>query len=560
VVGAGLRQTRVNGGNVSVASPVPIGPASSDPGSEKVSHLTLAGLILAVSMNTIDQTIVALSAPTIQQELGLSHSGMQWAVNVYLLTMAAVFLLGGRLADVWGHKKMVLVGTGGFAFFSLLCGLAPAGDLAEAWLVASRALQGACGALMFPAAIGMVVQTYPKQRRAEAMAAFFAITGAMTAVGPIAGGFLMAWTWRSIFWINIPIAIAAMIIVIVSASPTPAKRERIDWTGAVLVAVGMIATVFGLQQASTWGWSSIGVWGSLLVGAVLLVGFGLFERRVAQPLVKLQAFKDRSFALSVFAILASSAAFLAAFYFLSVYAQVALRLSATLTGLLFLEFFIGFVIAAQLGARVFDRAGARPVLFFGGLAGVIGFAWLAIISTTLIDRDGAGAIIAQAGPLILAGAGIGLMSSAASTDAVNRAIGASYGEVSAITQTMKNFGGSIGIAVLVTLVTTQLTSNLSSSIIRLGGSAEDARDTVNAITRAGGDVSSDSLSGLPQRVQDEILSAVQADYANAAQWAFYGMAVAMAIVLVLALLYPRGRPAKTAHPHTADENASIAAA
>lgn len=511
-------------------------------------------------MNTIDQTIVALSAPTIQQELGLPHSGMQWAVNIYLLSMAAVFLLGGRLADVWGHKKMVLIGTGGFAFFSLLCGLTPAGDLAEGWLVTSRALQGACGALMFPAAIGMVVQTYPKQRRAEAMAAFFAITGAMTAVGPIAGGFLTEWTWRSIFWINIPIALAAMIIVIVSASPTPAKRERIDWTGAVLVAVGMMATVFGLQQASTWGWSSVGVWGSILVGAAVLVGFGLFERRVAQPLVKLQAFTDRSFSLSIFAILASSAAFLAAFYFLSVYAQVALRLSATLTGLLFLEFFIGFVIAAQIGARAFDRAGARPVLLFGGLMGVIGFAWLAIISTTLIDRDGAGAILAQAGPLILAGAGIGLMSSAASTDAVNRAIGASYGEVSAITQTMKNFGGSIGIAVLVTLVTTQLTSNLSSSIIRLGGSADDARDTVNAVTGAGGDVSSDSLSGLPQRVQDEILSAVQADYANAAQWAFYGMAVAMAIVFVLALLYPRGRPAKTVHPLTVEESAARSAA
>ena len=526
--------------------------AASAHTSSKASTLTLVGLILAVSMTTIDQTIVALSAPTIQSELSLSHSGVQWAINVYLLTMAAVFLLGGRLADVWGHKKMVLVGISGFALFSLLCGLTPAGDFAEAWLVTARALQGASGALMFPAAIGIVVQTFPKEGRASAMATFFAITGAMTAVGPIAGGFLTEWTWRSIFWINIPIAIAAIIIVVISASRTPRKDERIDWTGALLVAIGMALIVFGLQQASVWGWSSVGVWGALVLGAVFLVLFGLFERRTAEPLVKLRVFKDRSFTVSTLAILASSFAFLAAFYFLSVYGQVSLKLSATATGLLFLKFFIGFVIAAQLGARVFDRGGARPVLALGGLAGAAGFAWLAAISTDL-SIDGESFVNPQLWPLLVAGAGIGFMFSAASTDAVNRAIGASYGEVSAITQTMKNFGGSVGIAVLTTLVTTQLSTNLTTSITGLGGSATDAQGVVNAVTGASGDGNSSSLGSLPAAVQQQVEAAVQADYANAVQWAFFGMAAAMVVVFLLSLVYPRGKRVPAADPLAADQ-------
>src|SRR3954466_753481 len=236
----------------------------------KTGVRALAGLILAVSMTTIDQTIVALSAPTIQSRLGLSHDGIQWAVNAYLLATAAFFLLGGRLADVFGHKRMVLVGIAAFGVTSLLCGLAPAGDYAEAWLVAARALQGVSGAIMFPAAIGIVVQSFSREGRGKAMAMFFAITGAMTAIGPMAGGYLTAWTWRSIFWVNVPIAIAALVVVGLSAAPSPRRAERIDWVGAVLVALGMGLLVFGLQEASDWGWTSVGVLGALVGGAVFL--------------------------------------------------------------------------------------------------------------------------------------------------------------------------------------------------------------------------------------------------------------------------------------------------
>jgi EmrB/QacA subfamily drug resistance transporter len=518
----------------------------------KSSNLALTGLILAVSMTTIDQTIVALSAPTIQQTLGLSHDGMQWAVNVYLLTTAAFFLLGGRVADVVGHKRMALVGIAGFGVTSLLCGLAPAGDLAEPWLVAARALQGISGAIMFPAAIGIVVEGFARESRGRAMAIFFAITGAMTAIGPIAGGYLTTWTWRAIFWVNVPIAVAAFIIVLVAARPSKRLNERIDWLGAAVVAAGMGLVVFGLQQASPWGWASPAVIGSLVVGAALLGVFVLLQRRLRQPLIRIAAFRDRGFTLSTLATLFASIAFISTFFFLSVYGQVSLQLSAGETGLLFLKFFIGFVVASRLGSVRFDKSGARIVVLLGGVVGAIGFGWLAQSMTDLTINAHA-FLNPQTWPIVVAGAGIGLMFSPVSTDAVNRAIGASYGEVSAISQTMKNFGGALGLAVFTTIVTSRLTDLLTHSFATFGGTPADAQRAVDQISGASGSAS--SLSAVPQAIQDQILHAVRSDYAAAVQWAFWGMAAAMAIVAVIGIFYPAGR---TSLPETPAERAGRA--
>jgi EmrB/QacA subfamily drug resistance transporter len=505
-------------------------------GTGRASITTLVGLILAVSMTTIDQTIVALSAPTIQNQLGLSHDGIQWAVNVYLLTTAAFFLLGGRLADVFGHKRMALIGIAGFGLTSLLCGLAPTGDFAEAWLVIARALQGVSGAIMFPAAIGIVVQAFPKERRGRMMAVFFTITGAMTAIGPTAGGFLTPWTWRSIFWINVPIAIAAFIIVAISARPATRRRESIDWLGVVLAAFGMAGLIFGLQQSSAWGWNNPAIWASLVLGAALLVTFIVVERRTKQPLIRLEAFRDRGFTVSVLASLIVSIAFVSMFFFLSVYGQVSLGLSAGLTGLLLLKFFIGFVIGARFGSRMFDRVGARRVILIGGLIGAFGFAWLASTMTNL-DFDKNAFINQQTWPIVIAGVGIGFMLSAVSTDAVNRAVGASYGEVTAISQTMRNFGGALGLAIFSTLVTSQFTSKLIESFHGFGGTTAQAKEAVNLVSGASSE--GHVLGGVPSTVQHLVISAVQQDYAASAQLAFFGMAGAMAALVVLSFFYPR---------------------
>src|SRR5271168_5331468 len=156
-------------------------------------NLVLTAMIFAVSMTFIDQTIVSIAVPEIQKELGLTSTGVQWAVNAYLLSLASLFAFGGRLADTVGHTKMVVLGVIVFAFASAMCGLTPTGSVAEAWIVTFRVVQGAGGAIMFPAALAIVVQTFELRSRGRALAPFFGIAGGLTAVGPILGGYLTEW-------------------------------------------------------------------------------------------------------------------------------------------------------------------------------------------------------------------------------------------------------------------------------------------------------------------------------------------------------------------------------
>src|SRR5277367_4609 len=183
-------------------------------------NLILAAMIFAVSMTFIDQTIVSIAAPKIQRELHLSATGVQWAINAYLLSLAALFAFGGRLADTVGHRRMVTLGVVVFAGASALCGLTPKGSLAEGWIVAFRVIQGAGGAIMFPAALAIVVQTFELRERGKALAIFFGIAGGLTAIGPILGGYLTEWTWRAIFWVNIPVAIIALVLIFISKPVT----------------------------------------------------------------------------------------------------------------------------------------------------------------------------------------------------------------------------------------------------------------------------------------------------------------------------------------------------
>lgn len=332
-------------------------PATSTPVAASQS-LTLAGMLFAVSMTFIDQTIVSIAAPDIIHELGLSSAGMQWVVNAYLLALAAFFALGGRLADVLGHKRMAIVGTLTFVVASALCGAVPTGGAAQTWLIAFRALQGVGAALMFPAALAVVVEVFPVQRRGRALALFFGVAGGLTAVGPILGGFLTSWTWRAIFWVNVPMALIAIVLTLMAKIRNTPRREPIDWAGAALVAVGMALSVLGLQQAATWGWDSAATWLCIVGGFAVLVLFVLFELRTRDPLIKLRVFADRAFAADNAVLFFAMIAFVPVFFFASVYSQVALGQSANDAGLYLLVFFAGFAPARRSAAG--SSTGSAP--------------------------------------------------------------------------------------------------------------------------------------------------------------------------------------------------------
>jgi hypothetical protein len=245
-------------------------------------NLVLAAMVVAVAMTFIDQTIVAIAIPNVLRELSLSATGSQWVINGYLLSLAALFLLGGRLSDVLGRRRMVVIGVIGFALASACCGFTPKGSLAGAWIISFRVVQGAMAALMFPAAVGIVVASFPLRERGRAMAIFFGISGGLTAIGPIAGGFLTQWTWRSIFWINVPVAILALVLIRKSRPVDEPRPARLDYRGAVLITGAMGLIVLGLQQSTVWGWNDTKTRACLLSGALLMVAFvGLRCRPVA---------------------------------------------------------------------------------------------------------------------------------------------------------------------------------------------------------------------------------------------------------------------------------------
>ena len=491
---------------------------SSVGASGRSRSLILTAMIFAVAMTFIDQTIVSIAAPTIQHNLGLSSSGMQWAINAYLLTLAALFAFGGRLADIAGHRRMVVLGVIIFAGASALCGATPSGGAAEAWLVTFRAVQGAGGAIMFPAAIAIVVVTFDLRSRGRALALFFGIAGGLTAIGPITGGYLIEWTWRAIFWINIPVALIALALIAIAKPPNEARPAPMDYRGLALIVAGVGLSVFGFQQSALWGWGNPAIEASIAAGVLLLVVFFAVEARTASPLINVHIFRNQAFLVENIILGIAMMAFIPVFFFAALYGQIALAEKATTSSLLILYFFLGFVVCAQIGGRMLDRTGAKRPVVLGSALAAVGFGLWASKATDLH-------VGAQVVYIVMAGAGMGLMLGQANTDAINRASRYSYGEATGITQTVRNYGASLGFAILGTLLITRFRSAITASLTAKGlpGPAASAQAAKIAQLQGG----NGNIAAIPQFIR--------ADFAAAIRDVLYGMAIIMAVAAFVAL-------------------------
>ena len=487
------------------------------PGTARSSprNLVLAAMIFAVAMTFIDQTIVSIAVPEIQKELGLTATGVQWAVNAYLLSLAALFAFGGRLADTAGHTKMVVIGVIVFAGASAMCGLTPKGSAAEAWIVTFRAVQGAGGALMFPAALAIVVQTFDIRQRGKALAIFFGLAGGLTAVGPVLGGYLTEWTWRAIFWVNIPVALIALVLIAIARPVTDHRPAPVDYRGLVLIAAGVGLSVFGFQQSAFWGWGDPLIWLSIIVGLGLLVAFYFVEYRTEEPLIQVRIFRVRAFLVENLVLGISMLTFIPLFFFSSEYAQIALGKSAQQAGLYLLYFFLGFVVASQMGGRILDRRGAKFPVVAGCAVAAVGFGLWASKMPGLNFSN-------QVVYVIIAGAGMGFMLTPASTDAVNRASRLSYGEATGITQTVRNYAASLGLAILGTILVDQLRSRVTTSLVSQGVPAERAATEASKISQTQGS----HVGTIPHFVR--------LDFAYASQTVFYVMCGIMAVAAIVA--------------------------
>jgi predicted MFS family arabinose efflux permease len=388
---------------------------------------------------------------------------------------------------------------------------------------------------MFPAALAIVVGAFPVAERGKALAIFFGLTGALTAVGPLAGGYLTEWTWRSIFWINVPVAIIALILT-ARAKPEDHRRPApIDWGGTALIAAGMALAVLGLQQSSVWGWDNPVTWACIVVGLLLLAAFVSRQRGLAHPLMRVQIFKDRGFAADNAVLFLLMIVFVPLFFFLSLYAQISLGDDASGAALYMLIFFGGFAGGSQWGGRLLDARGARAAVIPGSALAAVGFfLW----AGSLTDFDLGDHWIY----IVMSGIGVGLILGPASTDALNRAPATSYGEATGILQTLRNFGSSLGLAVLGTILILQNESKIESSLSGLGIPKERADAIADSLSQSGGGSASGGFGEAAGRNARRVFEAVQHDFAESVQVVFYCMAgVLVACYVVAHLGMARGK-------------------
>ena len=340
--------------------------------------LTLA--CTAQFMVVLDVSIVNVALPAIRHSLGFSQPGLQWVLNAYTLTFAGFLLLGGRAADLFGRRRIFLLGLFVFTVASLLGGLARD----QAMLIAARAAQGLGGAILSPATLTILTTTFTEPKtRARALGVWSAVAGAGGAAGALLGGILTdELSWRWILFINIPIGITAFLVarLFLSETRSPAAHRSLDLPGAVLVTGGLTALVYGLVRTTSVGWTSWQTIVALLLALLLIGAFLVQEGRIASaPLMPLRLFARRSLWSANLVMFMLAGAIFAMWFFVSLYLQLVLGYSALRTGFAFLPQTIAIVAGAQVSSRAVLKIGPRPLLLMGTLCSATGLFWLSYV-------------------------------------------------------------------------------------------------------------------------------------------------------------------------------------
>jgi EmrB/QacA subfamily drug resistance transporter len=437
-----------------VAIPERAGPSGVDAGSAR--RWWILGVVgLAQLMVILDATIVNIALPSAQRALGFSNADRQWVVTAYSLAFGGLLLLGGRLSDLVGRRRMLIIGLVGFAAASALGGAATS----FAILVIGRGLQGAFGALLAPAALSTLTVTFTDPaERGRAFGVYGAIAGAGGAVGLLLGGVLTEYlSWRWCLYVNVVLGVVAVAGAVRLLAPQPRDPGvRIDWPGTVLVAAGLVAVVYGFSEADTAGWGAPTTIALLAAGVVLLTVFVLVERRVAHPLLPLPIVLNRFRGGAYLAIGLSAIGIFGIFLFLTYYFQLTLAYSPVKSGLAFLPMVAAIVAASTTSSGVLmPRTGPRPLIPVGMLLAAGGLSILAArlgLRTSYLDW------ILPA--LLLTGAGLGLVFGCALNTATYGTGAADAGVASALVNTNQQVGGSIGTALLNTLAASALASYL----------------------------------------------------------------------------------------------------
>jgi EmrB/QacA subfamily drug resistance transporter len=395
-------------------------------------------------MVILDASIVNVALPSIRRDLGFTPTGLAWVVNGYLLTFAGFMLLGGRAADLYGHRRMLAAGLVLFCASSLVGGLATAAEI----LVAARVAQGLGAAMLAPATLAVINTSFVEGRaRARAFGAWSASGGVGGMAGSVAGGALTTdLSWRWVFLINVPIGALLIAVAMMSLAGTQtSRRQSLDLAGAVTGTAGLAALIYGVMRSVGHGWTSVLVLGPASAGLFLLVVFTVVEARFAsQPMMPPRLLRIRSVAVSNGMLLLFGGIAIAMWYFTSLFLQNALGYSALQAGLGQTPAAVTFVVIARLAATLLPRTGVRPLILAGCACFVAGFGWLAQ------GHADSGFVTSVLGPTLLIAVGIGLtfptLMAAATADVPE----GDAGIIGGLANTASQVGGSVGLAVFAT--------------------------------------------------------------------------------------------------------------
>jgi EmrB/QacA subfamily drug resistance transporter len=409
---------------------------------------TLGAVSFGLFMIMLDNTVVNVALPAMGRSLNVGQSELEWVVVGYALTFATMMLTGGKLADLYGRRLLFVIGLSIFTGASLACGLAwSAGSL-----IAFRVVQGVGSAIMNPATLGIIAATFPPRQRGTAIGIWSGTAGMALAIGPLVGGLLTekaSWSW--IFFVNVPVGVVGILVTLwaVDESRDTSEEQRLDLPGLVTSGVGLFSLTYALIEANTYGWTSVRILALFGVAAVSLVTFVLLERHQRLPMLDLSLFRNPTFAGANVAMLLIALAMFGIFFFNSLFVQNILGWSAIQTGASFLPMTLLIILVAPQAGRLTDRIGSRWLVGGGML--------LLAVSLLLFAQVGRGATFWNLLPgLIAGGLGLALTMTPTTTAAMGSVAIDKAGVGSAVLNSARQVGGSIGIAVMGAVVASQI--------------------------------------------------------------------------------------------------------
>jgi EmrB/QacA subfamily drug resistance transporter len=394
---------------------------------------------LASFMVVLDLLVVSTALNTIHRDLGASIGQLEWTVSAYTLTFAVLLMTAAAVGDRLGRRRVFAAGLGVFVAGSAACALAPGAGA----LIAARAVQGAGAAMVMPLALALLNAAVPAQRRGWAMGIFGAVTALAAVVGPVLGGAItqgIAWQW--IFWVNVPIGLLAIPLVLRRLEESYGPRAPLDLPGLALVTGAALGLVWGLVRGSSAGWASPEVAGTLAAGGLLLLAFVGWERRARAPMLPMRLFASRGFSAGNAAVFLWNASLTGGIFFMAQFQQVSLGQDPLGGGLRLLPWGVAPFLIAPWSGRLADRIGERPLVASGLLLQAAGFGWIAAVAS---PRVGYPALL---GAMIISGTGIALALPALTKVVVSSVPPADIGKASGVFSTMRQLGGAFGVAIL----------------------------------------------------------------------------------------------------------------